>query len=75
MEETAALSNLLDGYQRALAPRLAELEDLTTMAHHLGLDSDEDVQVLIGTVRDNLQRSSERAATLLDWLQEAPKAG
>jgi hypothetical protein len=75
MEETAALLNLLDGYQAALAPRLAELEDLTTMAHDLGLDSDEDVQVLIGTVRDNLQRSSEQASTLLEWLREAPKAG
>lgn len=75
MEEAAALTTLLDGYQRALAPRLAELEDLSTMANDLGMDHDEDVQELLGTVRDNLQRSAEQAATLLEWLHEAPKAG
>ena len=75
MDETAALSTLLDGYQRALAPRLAELEDLSNMAHHLGMDGDDDVQELLGTVRDELHRSSEQAATLREWLHEAPKAG
>ena len=67
--EEAALSAILSQYQSRLMENLAVVDDLRRQAEDLGPAVSAQVVPLLAAVGENVRRSQERTAVLMEWLR------